>query len=84
MKKKILIFIVSYNSSFRLLNIMKKLKKLNLSNDSYKILISDDCSTDDTAKYIKKIKPSKKIKIIINKKNLGYGGNLKICSKKKF
>ena len=56
---------------------MKKLKKLNLSNDSYKILISDDCSTDDTAKYIKKIKPSKKIKIIINKKNLGYGGNIK-------
>ena len=88
MKKKILIFIVTYQSSYRLLNIMTKIKKLNLSKDSYKILISDDCSTDDKVKYIKKIKPSKNIKIIINKKNLHYGGNIKQCLnyaiKKKF
>ena len=88
MKKKILIFILTYQSSYRLLNIMTKIKKLNLSKDSYKILISDDCSTDDTVKYIKKIKPSKNIKIIINKKNLHYGGNIKQCLnyaiKKKF
>lgn len=81
MKKKFLIFIVTYNSSFRLLNIINKLKKINLSNDLYRILISDDCSKDDTIKYIKKIKPSKKIKIIINKKNLGYGRNIKQCLK---
>ena len=48
MKKKILLFIVTYNSSFRLLNIMNKIKKINRKNDIYKILISDDCSTDDT------------------------------------
>ena len=59
MKKKILIFIVTYQSSYRLLNIMTKIKKLNLSKDSYKILISDDCSTDDTVKYIKKITKAK-------------------------
>ena len=81
MKKKILIFIVSYNSSFRILNIINKLKKIDLSKDSYNILISDDFSTDDTTKYIKKIKYSKKIKIILNKKNLGYGGNIKQCLK---
>ena len=88
MKKKILIFIVTYQSSFRLISIMDKLKKINQKKDVYKILIRDDCSTDDTIKYIKKIKPSKKIKIILNKKNLGYGANIKKCLgyaiKKKF
>ena len=56
MKKKILLFIVTYNSSFRLINIMNKINKINKKNDTYKILISDDCSTDDTIDYIKKIK----------------------------
>jgi len=42
-------------------------------------LISDDCSKDDTINYIKKIKPSKKLKIILNKKNVGYGANNKQC-----
>ena len=79
MKRKILIFIVTYQSSFRLSNIMKKIKKLDLKNDFYKILISDDCSTDDTIIHIKKIKQSKKVKIIINNKNLHYGGNIKQC-----
>ena len=65
MKKKILIFIVTYQSSFRVSNIIKKIKKLNLKKDLYKILISDDCSTDDTVNYIKKVKPSKNIKIIL-------------------
>lgn len=88
MKKKILIFIITYQSSFRLSNIMKKIKKLDLKDDFYKILISDDCSTDDTINHIKKVTPSKKIKIIINKRNLHYGGNIKQCLnyaiKKKF
>ena len=62
MKKKILIFIITYQSSFRLSNIMKKIKKLDLKDDFYKILISDDCSTDDTINHIKKVTPSKKLK----------------------
>lgn len=78
-KKKILIFIVSYQSSFRLLTIMNKLKKINKKKDTYKILIRDDCSTDNTIDYLKKIKTTKKVKIIINKKNLGYGANIKKC-----
>lgn len=88
MRKKILIFIVTYNASFRVQNIMKKIKKLNLNKDIYKILISDDCSSDNTIHYIKKFKKLKNIKIILNKKNLGYGGNIKKCLfyalKKKF
>ena len=44
------------------------------------MLISDDCSKDSTILYSKKIlKEYKNSKLIINKKNLGYGGNIKKC-----
>lgn len=75
MNKKLLIFIVTYNSSFRLKLILKKIQKIKKIN--YKILISDDCSTDDTSVYIPK--KNKKIYVNINKRNLGYGGNVKKC-----
>ena len=88
MKKKILISIVTYNVSFRIPIVLNKIKKINKRKDDFKILISDDCSTDDTIAYINKIKFPKKIKVILNKKNLGYGANLKSCLsyalKKKF
>ena len=88
MKKKILISIITYHASFRILTVLNKIKKINKRKDDFKILISDDCSTDDTIAYINKIKFPKKIKVILNKKNLGYGANLKSCLsyalKKKF
>jgi GT2 family glycosyltransferase len=84
MNKKLLIFIVTYNSSFRLKLILKKIQKIKKIN--YKILISDDCSNDDTSKYIPN--QNKNIYININKRNLGYGENIKKCInfaiKKKF
>jgi glycosyltransferase involved in cell wall biosynthesis len=84
MNKKLLIFIVTYNSSFRLKLIHKKIQKIKKIN--YKILISDDCSNDDTSNYIPN--QNKKIYININKSNLGYGENIKKCInfaiKKKF
>jgi glycosyltransferase involved in cell wall biosynthesis len=84
MNKELLIFIVTYNSSFRLKLILKKIKKIKKIN--YKILISDDCSDDDTSNYIPN--QYKKIYININKHNLGYGENIKKCInfavKKKF
>lgn len=75
--EKILVFIVTYNSSFRLKKILNKLTKLN-KKIPFDILISDDCSTDDTKTYFQK---KKNIFLNINKKNLGYGGNVKICLK---
>jgi len=84
MNKKLLIFIVTYNSSFRLKLILKKIQKVKKIN--YKILISDDCSDDDTSNYLPN--QNKKIYIHINKRNLGYGENIKKCInfaiKKKF
>ena len=80
MKKKILLFIITYKASHRLLDVynhipFKKLKKYKVN-----VLISDDKSNDDTIKYAKDIYyKNRNVKLNFNKKNLGYGGNIKIC-----
>ena len=84
MVKKILIFIIAYKASFRLRDVFneiphKKLKEYNIS-----FLISDDSSKDDTIDFAKKIKNQNKDKRIYlneNKKNIGYGANIKKCLK---
>ena len=75
--KRILIFVISYNSSIKLPKVIDKIKKIK--NFKFKILVSDDNSVDDTNKYIKKIEKQKNIFININKKRLGEGGNIKVC-----
>ena len=89
MKKKILIFIITYKASYRLLKVYKSIPFKKLKKYKVNVLISDDESCDDTIKYAHKISlKSKNIKLNFNKKNLGYGGNIKICLnyalKKKF
>ena len=82
MKKKILIFIVTYKASFRLLKLIQKIPYKKLSNYNYTVFISDDNSEDlASLKYIRIVKNryGSKIKINYNKKNLGYGGNIKKC-----
>ncbi len=82
MKKKKLVFIVTYKSSKKIEDIFNKINKINEFNN-YDIYISDDNSPDNTIYYLKKIK-NKKIKVSYNKKNLGYGGNIKKCIKYAF
>ncbi len=87
MKPKVLIFVITYKASFRVLNIIKKIPLNYLNkNTNYNILISDDNSEDDTIDFIYQVKKNLKSKIIlnINKKNLGYGGNIKKCIKYAF
>ena len=79
---KILIFIITYKASFRVNNILNEMPFNYLKKFNYKILLSDDCSNDDTKDFIIKIKnkyKDKNIIININSKNLGYGGNIKKC-----
>jgi len=64
---KVLVLIPSFNEKSSLLKILKKIK--------YNVLVMDDCSTDGTSKVIKKINKNN-LKIISNKKNLGYEKNL--------
>ena len=82
MNKSILILIITYFASYRLKNVYKKIpfKKILLKNFNYKVLISDDNSRDDTIKIAKKISYNNKNVILnLNKKRLGYGGNIKLC-----
>lgn len=81
-KNKLLIFIISYKASYRLRNVFNKIPFKKLKKYSIEVLISDDCSKDDSILYAKKIKkenPNRKIFINENKKNLGYGSHIKKC-----
>ena len=78
MKKKLLIFIITYKAKYRIKKVYNSIPFKKLTKFSTKVLISDDCSKDETINYIKKIK-GKNIKKIFNAKNLGYGKNIKQC-----
>lgn len=70
---KISILIPTYNGASCITETI--LSITNQSFKDYEIIISDDCSKDDTIKIIKSLHNSK-IKIFQNKKNLGYPSNL--------
>jgi len=76
--EKLLVYIVAYNASSHIKDVFDDIDCAELGQ--YEILVSDDKSSDDTseviAKYIKN-NPGKNIKLVTQKKNLGYGGNQK-------
>ncbi len=79
-KKKLLIFIISYKASFRVKEVFDKIPFKRLKNFQINVLISDDCSMDDTIDYAKKIKnKDKRVFLNENKINLGYGAHIKKC-----
>jgi hypothetical protein len=79
-KDKLLIFIITYKAKKRVYNVFKKINFDQLKKYKTHILISDDFSNDSTIFYSKKIlKEFRSSKLNINKKNLGYGGNIKKC-----
>ena len=61
MRKKRLVFIVTYKSSKKIKDIFDKISKIK-SFKLYDIYISDDNSPDDTVYHLKKIK-KKNVKI---------------------
>jgi glycosyltransferase involved in cell wall biosynthesis len=81
MKKKILIFIITYKASFRLKKVFELIKFKELKNYNIKVLISEDQSGDDTLEIAKKIYKKNKSIVFIknNKRRLNYGGNIKSC-----
>lgn len=58
MKKKKLVFIITYKSSNKIQNILDKISKIKIFS-LYDIYISDDNSPDDTRYYLKKVKKKK-------------------------
>lgn len=53
----------------------------NQTYQNFEIIISDDCSTDDTVKVVRSFK-DKRIKLYQTPHNLGYGDNLKTLKSK--
>lgn len=78
MKKKLLIFIITYKAKFRVKKVFLKIPFKQLKNIDTHVLISDDKSQDETIDIIKKIK-GKKLTKKFNNINLGYGGHVKKC-----
>lgn len=66
MNKNISVVIVSYNSKDVITQCIKSVREF-----CEEIIVVDNNSSDSTVKTIKKI--SKKIKVIENDKNIGYG-----------
>lgn len=72
--KKILVYVITYNASNHIKSVLE-----DVPND-FEILVSDDASSDDTSQIVAKFisqNPDKKIKLVTQQKNLGYGGNQK-------
>ena len=79
-KKKLLIFIITFKASFRVEDVFKNIPFKKLKKYRTHVLISDDCSLDDTIDFANKIKKrNQNVVVIENKLNLGYGGNIKKC-----
>jgi glycosyltransferase involved in cell wall biosynthesis len=84
MSKKLLIFIPAYNNERHVKQVLdlipfdEIIKKISYCE----VLVSDDNSTDVTAKIVEnyqKINPDRNIKLVSQNKNLGYGGNQKFA-----
>lgn len=81
MKKnfKFSICIPTYNGGKYIRKCLKSI--LDQSYRNFEIIVSDDCSTDDTVKVIKSFK-DKRIRVYQTPNNLGYGDNLKTFKSK--
>jgi len=82
-RKKILIFIVSYNSESFIQDVLLRIPDCVWNNDRYisELLIIDDQSSDNTLHRVKEYinsHPDLKIKFFYNPVNQGYGGNQKL------
>lgn len=75
MKKNIMLSICmpTYNGANTIAATLESILKQSFQN--FEIIISDDCSKDNTEEIIKSFK-DKRIRFARNKKNLGYGDNL--------
>ncbi|MBM3579255.1 MAG: glycosyltransferase family 2 protein [Alphaproteobacteria bacterium] len=79
MSKKLLIYIVAYNAEKHIKSQVLDLIPYDQLDD-YEILVSDDSSSDKTSdevEHYKTANPDKKILLVTQPKNLGYGGNQK-------
>lgn len=83
MNKKLLIYVVAFNHEQFIEKVLDRIDEKIFEKYETEILINDDSSEDDTLKILNEYKnkndyKNKKITILSNPDNLGYGGNQKI------
>jgi len=76
--KKVFLVILNWNGWEMTLNCLKSLKDVECDGFSVEVIVVDNGSTDDSVERIRKTEP--KVKIVENKKNLGFaeGNNVGI------
>lgn len=84
MKNKLLIFIPAYNNEKHINQVLDLIpfEEIKQKIADYEVLVSDDYSIDFTAKLVKNYQnknKDKNIKLAVQNKNLGYGGNQKFA-----
>ncbi|MDQ7025375.1 MAG: glycosyltransferase [Anaerolineae bacterium] len=82
-KKKVLIFVVSYNAENFIAEVLNRIPDEAWENDRYdlEVLIIDDESPDETyyrAVDYQRTHPNRAITVLRNPQNQGYGGNQKL------
>lgn len=76
--KKLLIYVVAYKATKHIESVLESIPYDKYEN--HEVLVSDDASGDETSAIVRKYQqknPQKKIKLVTQPINLGYGGNQK-------
>ncbi len=77
---KLSIIIPAYNEEKNILEVINKVKKVNLGNITKEIIIVDDFSTDNTRKLLSELKDAS-LRIFFHKKNMGKGAAIRTALK---
>lgn len=77
---KLSIIIPAYNEEKSILEVINRVKKVNLKNVKKEMIIVDDFSTDNTKKFLTRLK-DKNIKIFFHQKNHGKGAVIRTALK---
>ena len=72
---KISVIIPSFNEALTLPTVIHKVLAIKLSHEK-EIIVIDDGSTDDTSQFLKQLVKDKKVKVFVNRQNLGKGGSI--------
>ncbi len=75
MKVDLSIIILSYNTIELLKNCLQSVLNSDLANYAMEVIVVDNNSSDGSREYLEELKiKSEKLKVILNKKNIGYSG----------
>lgn len=79
MDEKISICIPVYNGAKTILETLKSVTSQTYKD--FEIIVVDNASTDNTVELVNSVRDNR-IKLYVNEKNIGGGGNLEECKKR--